>query len=40
MEKESPAESKCLAQGDRGKDYVKAEKNPVVTGDMLQAAAS
>ena len=32
--KEEVRQNQCLAWGD-GKDYVKAEKNPVVTGDML-----
>ncbi len=32
--KEEVRQNQCIAWGD-GKDYVKAEKNPVVTGDML-----
>ena len=39
MERRSPAERCALAWGD-GKDYVKAEKNPIVTGDMLPEKCS
>ena len=37
--KEEIRQNQCLAWGD-GKDYVKAEKNPVVTGDMLPEKCS
>ena len=37
--KEEVRQNQCLAWGD-GKDYVKAEKNPVVTGDMLPEKCS
>ena len=37
--KEEIRQNQCLAFGD-GKDYVKAEKNPVVTGDMLPEKCS
>ena len=37
--KEEVRQNQCLAWGD-GKDYVKAEKNPIVTGDMLPEKCS
>ena len=37
--KEEVRQNQCIAWGD-GKDYVKAEKNPVVTGDMLPKKCS
>lgn len=37
--KEEVRQNQCIAWGD-GKDYVKAEKNPVVTGDMLRRNAA
>ena len=37
--KEEVRQNQCIAWGD-GKDYVKAEKNPVVTGDMLPEKCS
>ena len=37
--KEEIRQNQCIAWGD-GKDYVKSEKNPVVTGDMLPEKCS
>ena len=37
--KEEVRQNQCLAWGD-GKDYVKVEKNPIVTGDMLPEKCS